>query len=203
MISFNPTNQEIPNLDKIGNLIIYLVDGIKKKHRQNTYLTKLLKLIYIVDETSVKETGAPVTGLDYRVWKMGPVAFDVYKDYVFDGSTQLATFAEGKKSNDKIRDNEIVKIETVNQFNDSEFSDYEIELMDKVIDQYGNYDSDALINLLHEKGSLWDKVVESNQLSSVFEKQSTSNYRIDLSEILGEDLHKKELFNNAKDSLKL
>lgn len=202
MISFRESHTELPNLDKIGNLIVYIVDGIREKYRQNTYLTKLLKLLYIIDETSVKETGAPVTGLDYRVWKMGPVAYEVYKDFVFDESNQLATFAEGKKSTSKIRNNDIVKIESVNRFNDDEFSDYEIELIDRVIDQYGHYDGEALINLLHEKGSLWDKIVEANQLMPLFEKQNTTDFRIDLSEVLN-DPHKKELFKNAKDSLTL
>ena len=201
MISFRPS--EISNLDKIGNLIIYLVDGIKRKYKQNTYLTKLLKLLYIIDETSVKETGAPVTGLNYRVWKMGPVAYEVYKDFVFDKSDQFATFAEGKKSSDKITGNDIVKIESVNKFDDSEFSDYEIELMNKVLDQYGNLDSEALINLLHEKGGLWDRIVEANHLMTAFEKQPTTDYRIDLSEILGNDKYKRELFKNSSDSLKL
>lgn len=202
MISFLESHTELPNLDKIGNLIVYLVDEIKKKHHQNTYLTKLLKLLYIIDETSVKETGAPVTGLDYRVWKMGPVAYEVYKDFVFDESNQFATFAEGKKSTSKIRNNDIIKIESVNRFDDSEFSDYEIELIDTIVAKFGHYDGEALINLLHEKGSLWDKVVEKNQLMPLFEKQNTTDHRIDLSEVL-EDSHKRELFNNSKDSLTL
>lgn len=202
MISFRESNTELPNLDKIGNLIIYLVDEIKRKHHQNTYLTKLLKLLYIIDETSVKETGAPVTGLDYRVWKMGPVAYDVYKDFVFDDSIQFATFAEGKKSTSKIRNNDIVKIESVNHFDDSEFSDYEMELIDSIVDKFGHFDGEALINLLHEKGSLWDKIVEANKLMTLFEKQNTTDLRIDLSEVL-EDPHKKELFRNSKDSLTL
>jgi uncharacterized phage-associated protein len=202
MISFRESHTELPNLDKIGNLIVYLVDEIKKKHRQNTYLTKLLKLLYIIDETSVKDTGAPVTGLDYRVWKMGPVAYEVYKDFVSDEPNMFASFAEGKKSTSKIRNNEIIKIETINRFDDSEFSDYEIELIDKIVDRFGHYDGEALINLLHEKGSLWDKVVEENQLVPIFEKQNTTDHRIDLLEVL-EDPHKRELFKNSKDSLTL
>jgi uncharacterized phage-associated protein len=202
MISFRESNTELPNLDKIGNLIVYLVDEIKRKHKQNTYLTKLLKLLYIIDETSVKETGAPVTGLDYRVWKMGPVAYDVYKDFVFDDSNQFATLAEGKKSTSKVTNNDIVKIESVNHFDDSEFSDYEMELIDTIVDKFGHFDGEALINLLHEKGSLWDKIVEANKLMPLFEKQNTTDLRIDLSQVL-EDPHKKELFRNSKDSLTL
>jgi hypothetical protein len=85
------------NVDKIGNLIIYLVDKINEIYRQKVYLTKLLKVLYIIDETAIKETGAPVTGLDYRVWKMGSVAFDVYRDLMHEKSGKLSLFAKAKK----------------------------------------------------------------------------------------------------------
>jgi len=187
----------IPNLEKIGNLIIYLVDEIERKHRQKLYLTKLLKLIYIIDETAVKETGAPVTGLEYRVWKMGPVAFDVYKDLKHENSDQLSVYAEAKTSGDS------AQITSVNRFDDSEFSDYEMELIDKIIDQYGYYQKDELIKLLHEEGSLWHKIVEVNHLEQTFKNENTSHYKIDFSELIKSDPLKLNVFKTAQESLKL
>ena len=108
-------NAPIPNLDKIGQLIIYLVDKIDERYRQKVYLTKLLKLLYIIDETAIKETGAPVTGLDYRIWKMGPVAFEVYKDLKYDNSEKLSFFVEAKKDDH----DESALIQSINQFDDS------------------------------------------------------------------------------------
>jgi uncharacterized phage-associated protein len=96
MIIPNSSSPSIPNLDKVGNLIIYLVDEIKRKYRQPLYITKLLKLLYIIDETSVKETGVPVTSLDYKVWRMGPVAYAVYSDFTHNNSEKLNFFAEAK-----------------------------------------------------------------------------------------------------------
>ena len=186
----------MPNLNKIGNLIIYLVNEIDKKHRQPLFLTKLLKLLYIIDETSVKETGVPVTGLVYKVWKMGPVAYDVYVDLKHNDSEQLSMYAEAKKG-----DGDWALIKSVNKFDDSEFSDYEIELIDQIINKYGHYSKDELIELLHEEGGLWKKVVDEKNLA--FEKDKTSPHKIDLSQLIADDSHKLELFRNAQESLKL
>ena len=36
------------------------------------YSTKLIKLLYIIDEKSVLSTGTPISWLTYYVYKMGP-----------------------------------------------------------------------------------------------------------------------------------
>jgi uncharacterized phage-associated protein len=193
------SDSPLPNLDKIGQLIIYLVDKIEEKYRQKVYLTKLLKLFYIIDETAIKETGAPVTGLDYRVWKMGPVAFEVYKDLMHDHSEKLSFFAEAKKEGQ----DESALIQSVNQFDDSEFSDYEMDLFDRTIESYGHYQGNDLIELLHEEGSLWKKVVDERGLAKKFEHQNTSNHKIDFSQLVAHDPRKLQILKNAQESLNL
>lgn len=198
MITPKSTPPSIPNLEKVGNLIIYLVDEVKKKHRKPVHVTKLLKMLYIIDETSVKETGVPVTGLDYKVWKMGPVAYAVYTDLAHNNSEQLCPFAEAKTG-----EGEGKKIESTNRFDDAEFSDYEMNLIDTVIDQYGALDGNALIELLHEDGSLWKKIVVERGLEQKFETEATSQFKIDLSTLIADDLQKLECYNTAKGSFNL
>lgn len=198
MITPKSTPPSIPNLEKVGNLIIYLVDQVRKKHRQAVHVTKLLKMLYIIDETSVKETGVPVTGLDYKVWKMGPVAYAVYTDFAHNNSQQLCSFAEAKTG-----EGERKKIESTNRFDDSEFSDYEMNLIDTVIDKYGALDGSALIDLLHEEGSLWKKIVDEKGLEQKFETEATSPFKIDLRTLIADDPQKLENFNTAKESLNL
>jgi 1-deoxy-D-xylulose 5-phosphate reductoisomerase len=41
-------------------------------------LTKAIKLLYIADEKAIKETGVPITWLNYKAWKFGPVPEDIY-----------------------------------------------------------------------------------------------------------------------------
>ncbi|HEY5570416.1 MAG TPA: type II toxin-antitoxin system antitoxin SocA domain-containing protein, partial [Bacteroidales bacterium] len=54
------------NKDKIGNLIVLLATRLKP-----LYHTKLIKLLYLIDEEAVKEDGVPVTWLEYKVWQFG------------------------------------------------------------------------------------------------------------------------------------
>ena len=61
------------NREKIGHCLIYF------SKKQPISLTKALKLLFLLDETSVKETGVPITWLDYYAWERGPVANDVYE----------------------------------------------------------------------------------------------------------------------------
>lgn len=198
MIIPNSSSPSIPNLDKVGNLIIYLIDETKRKHRQPLYITKLLKLLYIIDETSVKETGVPVTGLDYKVWRMGPVAYAVYSDFTHNNSEKLNFFAEAKAG-----DGDTKRIESTNRFDDSEFSDYEMRLIDGVVKEYGALDGSALINLLHEEGSLWKKIVDEKGLELRFNTEPTSPYKMDLVELIKADPQKVARFNVAKESLNL
>ena len=94
-------------------------------------------------------------------------------------------------------------IQSVNQFDDSEFSDYEMDLVNRVIDSYGHYQGTDLIELLHEEGSLWKKVVDERDLAKKFEHHNTSNYRIDFSCLIANDPLKLQILRNAQESLNL
>lgn len=189
----------MPNVEKVGNLIIYLVDEIQTRFRQKLFVTKLLKLLYIIDETAVRETGVPVTGLDYGVWEKGPVAKDVYIDLAKKDAEQLSLYVDVKDSDDK----DWKLIQSINQFDDSEFSDYEMELIDRVIENDGHKDSKVLIRKLHGKNTLWSKSVKEHGLKKQFKEKPTSKILIDFSKLLEGDSHKLELFYNSKDSFKL
>jgi uncharacterized phage-associated protein len=204
MIFGKNSHMEETNLDKIGNIIIYLVDSIKKKYKQDLYLTKLLKLLYIIDETSVKETGAPVTCLNYKVWKMGPVAEEVYNDIAYKNSENLNFFIEGKKEvQHGLSDNLPIKIESVNKFDDSELSDYEVDLMDKVVAKFGHLTGQNLIDFLHEEGSLWKTLVNDYKLEESFKIKSKTNIDMDFARLLNGDPFKLSLFENSQHSFNL
>lgn len=189
----NILKMNIFNRNKIGNLFIRLSDNV-----DNLFLTKLLKLTYIIDELAVKETGAPVTWLRYKVWKMGPVPKKIHTNLTFEGGNLFSEYIDVEY----IPELKGRKIESNNQFDDSEFSDYEIELIDRVIKSYGHYTSSQLIDLLHETNSLWhQKVVEKN-LQSIFDsnEESTSPYSIDLKDAIA-DPFLKTMFDEMLDTI--
>ena len=142
---------------------------------------------------SVKETNSPVTWLNYKVWKNGPVPQKVYYNLTFENGTEFSDFISLEQSSEING----LKIVPNNDFDDSEFTDYEIELIDKVISLYGNLNSTQLIDLLHKEDSLWHKIVEEKGLAPKFESNedaNTSPYDIELKELITEP-YLKDMFD--------
>ena len=50
--------------DKAFNALVYFAERIKP-----LYLTKAINLLYLADELAIKQSGVPVTWLNYKVWK--------------------------------------------------------------------------------------------------------------------------------------
>ena len=61
--------------DKLGNTVVYIAS-----HTNNLSKTKLLKLLYFMEEYSVRRFHTPFLGLPYEVWQAGPVVKDVFID---------------------------------------------------------------------------------------------------------------------------
>jgi len=183
------------NKEKLGNLIIYLTDEIKKKYKQDLYLTKLLKLLFIIDEKAVEETGVPVTWEEYAVWTNGPVAKYVWRNLQSNGSDDLSFYAESRK------DSVGYKIKSSNTFNDLYFSEYEMELFDKVINEYGKHNAEVLIEMLHKEESLWSKMVKRFGID--FSANNTSGYTINFAEKIENDKLKLSIYHSSIESLNI
>ena len=120
--------------DKIGNLLNYLSSRIP-----NLSLTKALKLLYLIDETSYQRSGSPITWLEYKVWEMGPVAEELYNELKFDQSLvqngqllNLENYIQTKKKISKDGNTQIT-IHHNGNFDLSKFSAFETELIDNAI----------------------------------------------------------------------
>lgn len=164
-------------LDKIGNAIIYLCERIEP-----LYKTKLLKLLYLLDEEGVKEVGIPVLGLEYRVWKKGPVARDMFIE-LSDSPDLLKDYIRIELNGNH------ALVKAKRKFNDDEFSSRDVALMDRVIKSYGRWSSDRLIALVHGEDGLWYKAAKANGLLELFEKEETnsSDVIIDLGQLVAKD----------------
>lgn len=164
------------NLRKNGLLLAYIANRIP-----NIHLRKLLKVIYLIDEEFVKFRGFPLTWFDYYAWAKGPVAPEVYN--VKDGA--FNEFVEAHKNNDgKWVVNAIAKHEYLIFKEMQDFSEAEISLIDRLINQYADKTADELSNLTHEPTSLWSRVVDEKHIS--FENCKTSDALINLA-LLNED----------------
>lgn len=141
------------NKEKIADLLVYLSSRI-----ESINLKKLLKLIYLIDEHSVKERGIPVSWLEYKAWHYGPVA-----PVVYDIKNNGGIFADDLH----VFKNEMGKyvILPKRKTELQQFSKKEMFIVDMVIAKYGDLTAEQLSELTHEPGGLWDSTVTRNKLS--------------------------------------
>ena len=173
------------NFEKNGILLAYFAARIS-----NITLRKLLKLVYLTDEKFTVERGFPLTWFNYFAWKKGPVAPEVYD--VKNGS--FATYVQcHRNKNDKWELSPVPGVLTKDKLD--LYSQYEINMIDKIISVYGSMTADELTGLTHQEGTLWSKVVEENKLS--FSESGSSDCEIQLNRLIEGDEEKEEIFEGA------
>jgi len=179
------------NKNLIGNLIILLSERCRP-----LYHTKLLKLLYLIDEESVKRTGSPVTWLSYNVWQFGPVSEDVYFSKI-EGCNKFSEFVRF----DRIINNKYI-IRAVTEFDNSEFSDLDLNIIEDVLEKYGRLNTEQLIEITHAKGSLWNKTKKTFGIH-FSEQNKTSPITLDFSELLDDDGFKKTIYYNTLENIEM
>lgn len=176
-------------LDKIGNTIVYLASNIKP-----LYKTKVLKLLYLLDEFSIKRYGIPFLNLEYKVWQAGPVCSDIFlelddKPYLLEEYISL------------ICENNTTRVEPIKKFSDDEFSDTDLQLLNEMVHKWGKMPAEDLVNLTHRETAPWYKTAKENGLLELFENKvtNTSDVVIDMSELIKGDEAKENLYSEYQE----
>ena len=167
MCRFSKTSRQ-----KLGNTVLYIA-----QHAKYPYKTEILKLLYLMEELSVRQYNTPFLGIPFSVWRLGPVSVDVFEE-LSDGPVILGDFITLQFNGQGLRVTPVADRE----FNDDEFSDNDITVMEKVMKKYGDMDSEALIALTHKEGSLWYETAKEHGLLQDFEQKraNSSNIVIDM-----------------------
>jgi len=173
-------------IDKIGNSIVYLYEKIGELSK-----TKALKLIYILDELSIKKSGIPFFNLKYKVWKFGPVSEEIFIDLSSE-TTLLKNFIERTSKEG------ITLIKPIVGFNDDEFSDNDIDLLDFVIEEFGNKTAKDLVYYTHRRNSPWHNTAIENSVLELLENEEINNtdLLIDMSSLINHDERKKAIYTD-------
>lgn len=176
-------------LDKIGNTLIYLSQKINYLSK-----TKALKLLYLLDEISIKNSGIPFLNLNYNVWKFGPVDRDIYIEL----SSQPNLL---KKYIERRVDGDNTYLVPKQEFNDDEFSDLDIELLDMIITRFSEKTSRELVEFTHKKGSPWYQLAREHNLLEKLENEeiNSTELEIDLGQLIAHDARKKQIFEDYKE----
>ena len=174
-------------IDKIGNSVVFLASKIEKISK-----TKLLKLLYILDEFAIKKSGIPFLNLEYKVWKFGPVASDIFvelssapsilKDYIIRNNT-----VDGHNY-----------ISPKKEFNDDEFTQNELDLLEFVVNEFKDYSTDDLISYTHRKSSPWYNSAIKNSVYELLETEqmSTTDFKVNMKELIDYDERKKMIYED-------
>ena len=179
------------NKDLIGNIIIFLADKCKP-----LYHTKLLKLLYLIDEEATKRTGAPITWLTYNVWQFGPVSEDIYFSKQ-SGYNKLSRFVRFEN----VGNNSFI-IKPIAKFDGSELTEQDMDIINGVVAEYGQMRTQELIDITHTKGSLWDITKKRTGIQFSADNK-TSDVTLDFAELLGDDGFKKTIYYSTLENIEL
>ena len=173
-------------IEKIGNAIIFLAEKI-----QPLYKTKVLKLLYLIEEISIKKNGIPFFGVDFQLWRLGPVVKDVYIDL----TAQTAIFSKYIETIEE--DGVVVKPKV--PFNDDEFSDCDIEVLNLVGKTFKDTSAPDLIKITHRENFPWHKTAKATGYLELFDKQlcNSTDIVLDLSMLLEDRPEQKEFYLNT------
>lgn len=178
-------------IDKLGNALVYLIEKMGSLPK-----TSLLKLVYIIEEKSIERRSMPFFNLDFEVWKFGPVCQNLYVEFT-EEPTILKDYI--KKRNTR---NGFV-FDKINHFNDDEFSDSDIALMDEIINEFSGANCNDLVEYTHRENSLWYNTAKENGVLELLlsEELPTTNIKIDFTELIKNDTSKLDFYNEHKEFL--
>jgi len=180
------------NKELIGNLLILLAERCKP-----LYHTKMMKLLFLIDQKATLEKGAPLTWLEYKAWKRGPVSQDLFYSKN-EGHNKFSNYVHFDK---KDKHNSVL-VRPIRDFDDSEFSEWDLEIIEKVLSVYGQKTADELIQVTHEKDSLWYKTISKSGVKFSTDNQ-TSDEVLNFLELIDDDGFKKSIYFSTLENLEL
>ena len=148
---------------RLGNAVMYIAE-----HAKYPYKTEVLKLLYLMEERMVQLYHIPMLSIPYSVWRLGPVSVDVYEE-LSDGPVLLSDFVTLQFNGQGI------KVTPSRKFDEDEFSDAELQVMQEVMDKYGDMNSEQLIALTHRDGSLWQDTAKEYGLLEDFQQRRANS----------------------------
>lgn len=167
------------DIAKIGNTLVYFTKRISDLTE-----TKLLMLVYLLEETTIRKCSRPFLNLDFAIWNLGPVAKDLYVDF---SSTEQYIFKDYISNHPEEEGR--VYISPATHFDDNEFSDIELSILDDVVKQFGNLSAKELgvhARSIHSPWAITAK--QQGVLDDLLNNRVyTTDLKIDFSSLLDED----------------
>lgn len=143
------TGYKKPNTEKIKNILLYLLNNMKKEFADKV---KINKMFYYADFLNYCKTGYSITGITYRAITYGPVPSNY--DILY-----------GMCEEEGIIENKFVRLSDgsakqlfvpIHEFDNSIFSEAELKTLTKVVDKFKDISSWDLVDISHKEKSWID-----------------------------------------------
>lgn len=178
-------------VEKMGNSIVYLGGRVSELSK-----TKLLKLLFLIEEKSINDYGVPFFGLEFKIWQFGPVSKPIF-EALTDVDTGILK--------DYIFKNRFDEYEGKKDFIDDEFSNNDIKVLDWAVDFARHKIAEDLVNHTHSKNSLWRRCAIHYDIYDKFQRKELtySNYNIDFTLLFEKDKegYLIEKYNSALENI--
>ena len=120
----------------------------------NLYKTKLIKLIFIADRLHFRNYGRTITNDDYQAQKLGPVTLKtlnlIHSVADEDGGAEISYFKKflSVKNSESSPSRKIIS--SKEKLDEDVLSQTDIEILNGVVNKFGNMSRDALIQYTHK-----------------------------------------------------
>jgi uncharacterized phage-associated protein len=147
---------------KLLNAILYF-----SEHTKRCNLTKLLKLLYLLDFTHFKQTARPSIGLNFYAWKQGPVPKDFYEE-IKDGNVpedfkgQFAILQQETRSPNA--DYKEYLFKRIAKPDETIFTPRELKILQNLSDVFRDATASQMSELTHLHKQPWDITIKEKGL---------------------------------------
>jgi uncharacterized phage-associated protein len=136
--------------EKLIQSVIYFARNTRKLGK-----VKLFKLLYFLDFQHYRDTGRPVTNLEYSAWKMGPVPVSLQEELEapksdWNGKVKFEWIKVAKGS--------MLSVSALSLFDPGGFSRRELRLLEALAREYRDADSEDMIEVAHLENQPWHKI---------------------------------------------
>lgn len=169
--------------ERLINAIIYFA-----KNTKHCGITKLMKLLFLLDFDHFKLTGRSVTGQDYFAYPKGPVPGEIHDELTGDFGDDLA--ATITIVPERMYDHERLTVKAVGGFDPSLFSNRELRLLETISKEYHEHHSKQMVKVTHAENGVWDQV---------YAKGAGNRLRIPYELSLPEASHPELMIEKAKE----
>lgn len=137
--------------EKLADAIVFF-----QKNTKSLGLTKLFKLLFLLDFTTFARTGRSATGLKYETWEFGPAPRSLWTEIRNGLGADLAGAVEFKDL-DLADDLKRTNIAVRREFDGKHFTKGELRSLHELADVFRDATAKQMVDVTHVRNSPWAK----------------------------------------------